>query len=204
MYPRKGNQFIMQVLIKMGYTDKMLLHLNCLWVFHQVLFMSDILTASGHKINLEVLSRQPPDEAQSSMGWPTEQPTDLDLHLWRNAILSICPSCSRTPQVGCFMASTHKIWHWTWSEEEATLHHLHKEGITEDVFVSGKRLNCYNYSYSQPANKHNMICSVEPTLGNGSWHLTYSVPHTNPVPAPESFLEVLQSLGNTWLWGHRK
>jgi hypothetical protein len=115
MYPREGNQFIMQVLIKMGYTNKMLLPLKRVWVFLQVLSMSDIFTASGHKINPEVLSRRTPDEAQSSMRWPTEQSTDLDLCLWRNAIISICPSCSRTLRVGHFSAPTHKhkIWCWT-------------------------------------------------------------------------------------------
>ncbi len=35
------------------------------------------------------------------------------LHLWRNAILSICLSRSRAPQVGRFMAPNHKIWRWT-------------------------------------------------------------------------------------------
>jgi hypothetical protein len=93
-YPYKGNQFIIQVLIKMGYTNEMLLHLNHICVFLQVVFMSDKLTASGHKIKPEILSHQPPDEVQSSMQWPTEQPIDSDLQLWRNAILSICPSCS--------------------------------------------------------------------------------------------------------------
>jgi hypothetical protein len=68
--------------------------------------------------------------------------------------------------------------------------------------VSGKRPNHYHYSHSQPASNHNMICSVEPTLGIGCWRLTSSMPCANPFPAPKSFLEVLQSWGNTWLWEH--
>ncbi len=56
-FPRNGDQFIMQVLIRSGFSNKMLLRLNQVRVCQQLLFMSDILTVSGNKINPEVLSR---------------------------------------------------------------------------------------------------------------------------------------------------
>ncbi len=90
--PRDGDQFIMQVLIRSGFSNKMLLRLNRVRVCQQLLFMSDILTASENKINPEVLSRRPPEEAWSNMTWPNENPTDSDFQMWRRAILSICPS----------------------------------------------------------------------------------------------------------------
>ena len=134
----------MQVLIQQYYPNDILLCLNCVQVYLQILFMSDILTASGHKINPEVLSHGPQLEAWSSMRWPTEQPTDLDFLLWRNAMISICPSCSRNPTLGRFTAPTLKIWQWTWSKEDASLHHLKEDGVTEDVFVSRKKPNCFH------------------------------------------------------------
>jgi hypothetical protein len=53
--PRDGDQFIMQVLIQSSYSIQALLCLNCVRVCQQTLFMSDVLTASGNKINPEIL-----------------------------------------------------------------------------------------------------------------------------------------------------
>jgi hypothetical protein len=64
--------------------------------------------------------------------------------------------------------------------------------------VAWKKPNCFHYSHSQPRSHHNIVCLVEPTLGKGRWHL--SAPCTIPTAKPESFLDVLHSWGNTWLW----
>ena len=55
-YPREGDHFIMQVLIELGFTKDKLWILNRVQVFLQVLFLLDLLTASGQKINPEILS----------------------------------------------------------------------------------------------------------------------------------------------------
>ena len=47
-YLRENDQFIMQVLISKGYSGETLRRLNRVQVSQQVLFMSDILTASGN------------------------------------------------------------------------------------------------------------------------------------------------------------
>ncbi len=56
-FPREGNQFIMQVLVKAGYTGEVLRRLNRVQVSLQLLFMSEILTASGNKAGADTLSR---------------------------------------------------------------------------------------------------------------------------------------------------
>jgi hypothetical protein len=109
----------------------------------------------------------------------------LDFLLWRNAMISICLSHSRNPRLGCFTAPNHKIWQWTWSKDDASLHHLKEYGVTEDIFVSRKKPNCFHYSHSQPHSHHNMIRSVKPTLGNGSWRLTSLATRANPPPGPQ-------------------
>jgi hypothetical protein len=55
-YPREGDRFIMQVLIELGFTKDKLRILNRVQVSLQVLFLSDILTALGQKINPKILS----------------------------------------------------------------------------------------------------------------------------------------------------
>ncbi len=164
--------------------------------------MLDILTVSGNKINPEILSKCPNKEAWSDMRWPNKQLLDSDFQLWRNAMISICPSRIGTGYVRHFIAPTHRIWCWTWNINESTLLHLKKEGKTKDVFISGHKPNRFHYSHSQPCNHHHMICSKEPTLGGGHWCLTPTEPLAEPMQPPACFLDMLQSWGNTWLWEH--
>jgi hypothetical protein len=56
-FSREGDQFIMQVLVESGYTGEALRRLNRVRVSLQVLFLSDILTASGSKVSTDILSR---------------------------------------------------------------------------------------------------------------------------------------------------
>ncbi len=91
-FPREGDEFIMQVLMRSRYTNEALRCLNRVRVGQQLLFMSDVRTAPGNKINPEVLSRRPPGEAWSNMMWPNEHPKDLVFQMWHRAMLSICPS----------------------------------------------------------------------------------------------------------------
>jgi hypothetical protein len=98
--PREGDQFIMQVLIGSGYSDETLHRLNRVQVSPQLLFMLDVLTALGNKINPEVLTRRPPGEAWLDMTWPNEHPTDSDFQTWKRAMLLICLSRSSHTRVG--------------------------------------------------------------------------------------------------------
>jgi hypothetical protein len=121
-YPRENNQFIMQVLVKSGHSGDMLKRLNCVQILQQLLFMSDILTASGSKIDAEVVSQQANGERQLTLHWPNKQPTHSDLQLWKTALQMICSSKSRAATVGRFVAAPHKIWCWAWNKEDSTLH----------------------------------------------------------------------------------
>jgi hypothetical protein len=91
-FPRKGDQFIMQVLIKAGYKGDSLRRLNRVCIYLQVLFMSDILIALGQRKFPRALSRRPIKEKQSTMRWPIKHPTNSNTTLWRAAMLAICPS----------------------------------------------------------------------------------------------------------------
>ena len=195
--PREGDEFIMQVLLHNGHTNDALRRLNRMRVCQQLLFMSDVLTASGNKINPEVLSRRPPGEAWSNMTWPNEHPTDLDFQMWHRAMLSICPSQRGGTRVGRFIGPTHRIWRWTWNMKDSTLHHL-----GEEVFAPSRKPNRFHHLRYQPASHHNTICLEEPTLGGEGWRLTSSEPLVGPSQAPTSFLDVLRSWGNTWIWEH--
>jgi hypothetical protein len=92
VYQRENNRFIMQVLFKIGYHQEILQQLNWVCVFMQVLFLSDILTTPGQKINPKVLSCHQLGKAWSCMHWPNECPTKSDFQLWWGAMLVMCLS----------------------------------------------------------------------------------------------------------------
>jgi hypothetical protein len=192
----------MQVLIQAGYTGEALRHLNRVRISLQLLFMSDVLTASGNKISTGILLRQPQGEAWLTMRWPIEQPTDSDMRFWRDAMLLICPSRSSTSGVGCFIGKTHRVWRWFWDEAHSTILYANLDGVTEDLFVSGWKPNRFSYSHSQPRRDHDVICSVQPSLEGEHWCLLSLAMSILQYPTPSLFLEVLQSWGNTWLWEH--
>ncbi len=201
-YPREGDQLIMQVLFEMGYSCNTLQQLNQVRVFLQLLFLSDILTASRHNINPEVLSRQPSGEAWSRMQWPNECPIKSDWQLWREAMLAICPSWHLLTRVGHFIAPTHKVWRWIWNKRSATLCRASTDGTTKDAFVPRHKPNRFHFSQSQPTGQNTSIYSIEPTHATGGWRLMSMTPTSVLSPSPQNFLEVLQSWGNTWLWDH--
>ncbi len=190
----------MQLLFEMGYPWEILQWLNRMRKFLQVLFLSDILMASGNKINPEVLSHQPLSKARSCLRWPTEFPTELDFQLWRDAMHSLCPSRRLHTWLGHFTALTHKIWRWTWDDASGFLCHASDDGTTEEIFVSGRKPNRFHYSHTRPSGINGTVCSVEPNHANGGWRLTSLALAAILTPTPQTFLDVLHSWGNTWLW----
>ncbi len=72
----------------------------------------------------------------------------------------------------------------------------------EEVYILGRKLNRFHYLHSQPRSNHCIICSVQPTLEGEHWRLLSTAPCAAPATLPQTFLEVLEMWGNTWLWEH--
>jgi hypothetical protein len=117
-------------------------------------------------------------------------------------MLLICPSRSSTPSVGHLIGKSHKVWRWFWNKAHSTIHHVHPNGKTEGVYLSGQKPNRFLYSHSQQLQEHGTICSVQPTLEGEHWRLLSTATNAAQIPAPSLFLEMLQSWGHTWLWEH--
>ncbi len=148
-FPREGDRFIMQVLLRAGYGKEDLWRLNWVRVSSRVLFMSNVLTVSGNKISSEVQSPRPRGEAWLNMQWPSKHPTASNMDLWRNAMHTICPSRCSSTGAGQFIGQTHRVWKWYWNSDASTLHHTNDNGSSEDVFIAGREPNCFHLSHSQ-------------------------------------------------------
>jgi len=201
--PRGGDRFLMQAFVEKGYSRDILLRLNRVRIYWQALFMSDILTASGNKIDPEVLVRPQVYRKRSHLRWPTEHPTASDFQTWRDAILTLCPSRNAGTGMGTVTAAPHRIWEWRWDENSGCLCRTNADGVSEDVFRAGRKPNRFYYAETRPVTCNGRNCSVEPThagQAHGGWRLTSVAQAVVSGPPPRSFLEVLHSWGNTWLW----
>ncbi len=145
---------------------------------------------------MDILLRWPKGKAWSTMRWPMEQPTNLDMRLWNSAMKSICLSRSGTPKVGKYTSDLHRVRRWFWNKTDSSIHHVYLDGTTEEVYVVGRKPNRFSYSHSQQRGRHNAICSIQPTLEGKHWQLLSTTTIAPWIPRPHSFVKVLQSWGN--------
>jgi hypothetical protein len=68
--------------------------------------------------------------------------------------------------------------------------------------VSVQKPNRFHFFHSQPKSKSSTLCSIEPIHASGGWWLMSTVSKPNLVTTPKTFMEMLHSWGNTWLWEH--
>jgi hypothetical protein len=118
-------------------------------------------------------------------------------------VRALCPSQDTRTRLGPFIAPTHRIWNWRWDKGLGCLCRSSKDGETEDMFHLERKPNRFYHSKTRPYTGQSIICSVEPTHAGqvgGGWRLTSRAQEATPAPAPQKFMDVLYSWGNTWLW----
>ena len=200
---REGDRLIMQVLFEQGYPQEILSRLNRVRIYYQAIFLSDIFTASGQKLDPEVTRQDSRQQIRSKLRWPTEHPSEADFQLWRDAVGVICPSRNKRTGLGPFIAPSHRIWKWRWDEGSGCLCRSSEDRGVEDVFQSTKKPNRFYYKETRSYLGGGVLCSAEPTHAGaegGGWRMTSTAMEVTLPKAPQTFMEVLRSWGNTWLW----
>jgi hypothetical protein len=99
-------------LIVVGYRDDDLQMLNRVRKHQQVLFLSNILGAGGETLDKRYLHKRRRSDCWSTMKFPREIVTEVEMQLWRIAIIEVVaadPACNR---LGVFIEEGHKIWDW--------------------------------------------------------------------------------------------
>jgi hypothetical protein len=144
-FQREGDRFIMQEFFERGYPWDVLSSLNRVRIHYQQLFLSDIFTASGQKLDPEVTRQDNRQQNWSELRWPIEQPSESDFQLWKDAVGALCPSRNKQTGLGPFLAPSHRIWKWKWDEGSGSLCRSSDDGGSEDVFRLAKKPNRFYY-----------------------------------------------------------
>ena len=121
--PRERDKWLMQEFIRLGYTKKALERLNGVRLFQQVLFLSDILGASGSTLDERYLRSRRKDEVWSTIKFPRERPPTADFRLWQQAIQSLVPAAGLPVRLGKLLHKGYKIWEWRVCYREQYLLH---------------------------------------------------------------------------------
>jgi hypothetical protein len=201
-FPRQGDKFLMLVFMERGHGREALIRLNQVRVHLQLIFLSNILSALGLRIDPMVLQRQATGKFDSSMRWPKEEPKDLDFLLWREAVEDICPSWLQVHSVGKYVEEMHQIHPWRWSQEFNTLLHTAQGSNTMDIYSNTiRKLNRYTKTASWPRQEMGKICSIE-EIQPRMFRVTSTACRAPTATPPTSFLDVLREWGCTWLWEH--
>jgi hypothetical protein len=109
--------------IAVGYSKKGIQSHNRVQKYQQVLFLSNILGASGGMPDMQYLQKQRGGELWSSMKFPRKDVTETEMGLWRRAIAQVV--AYGPAQTGLGKLTTkgegHKVWEWRVQESNGRL-----------------------------------------------------------------------------------
>jgi hypothetical protein len=114
--PRERDSWLMHELVRLNYSSNNLQRLNRVQLHQEVLFLSDIMDASGQTLDRTYLRPKPRDEACSSLSFPIKQPPARDFKLWRETIPQIWAPGGHL-HLGDYIKRGHKIWAWQYNLE---------------------------------------------------------------------------------------
>jgi hypothetical protein len=88
--PRRGDKWVMREL-KLWFTANELALINRVRLHQEVLFVSNVLGASGKTLDPKYMERRKGHEHWSKLSFPKEKPSNTDFKLWRVALRQLIP-----------------------------------------------------------------------------------------------------------------
>ena len=98
--PRSGDKWLMLEFERMGCSSDILERLNRVRIYMQVLFLSDVLGASGKNLDRQYLVKRRLGERWSRANFPNERPPQRDFNLWARTICQLVPSTGIPDRLG--------------------------------------------------------------------------------------------------------
>ena len=93
----------------------------------QVLFLSDVLGASGKSLDKKYLKQRGEGEQWSTFRFPKEKAPRKDFLLWQQEIAQLILAGGIMDRLGNFKAPPHKFYEWRLDNEDKRLLHIKGE-----------------------------------------------------------------------------
>ena len=134
--------------ICLNYDQHALKKLNRVRIHQQVIFLSDVMDASGRAIDQTYLERRYHNKKGSKLIFPKEDPSASHFRLWNVAIPQIRAMGGRL-HIGANLREGHKIWQWRYYIDSLQLFHLRRGGgadLYEPALGEGARTRVNRYT----------------------------------------------------------
>jgi hypothetical protein len=132
--PQEGDKWFTQAVIGSGITNaEELVQINRYRCHQQVLFVSDVLDASGKAIDKGYLECWKDHINWSVLSFLIKNLPKRDLKLWQQVLYSLAPCGRVQQQVGHFLTKGHKIWEWRYNESAKWVYHI--KGNVMDIYT---------------------------------------------------------------------
>jgi hypothetical protein len=201
--PREGDQWLMRMFVSAGYSANDLLRLNRVRLHQQVLFLSDILGASGKTLDGRYVKKRRPGETWSELKFPHEQPPRKDFTFWAQALQQLVPAGGIMDRLGRFHHQGYKRWPWRYDGINSRLLHLHDERMDIYVRPNARATRASSrwelQAANQPREASGKICTVR-DAGRGRQAIVSTSEPPPPKEMPQTILDVLEDWGSTWMW----
>jgi hypothetical protein len=99
---RERDKWMMWEFVRVGYKGEELRRLNRVRLYQMVIFLSDVLGASGRCLDERYLRKRPAGEKWSTLKFPKEKPSLADFRLWQHAFTRVVPGLAS--EVGTLLA----------------------------------------------------------------------------------------------------
>ena len=198
--PWEGDKWLMGEFIRLGYSEEQLRRLNRVRIYQQVIYLSEVLSASGKQLDQKYLCKRPQGAMWSKLNFPKESPPNKDFALWTSALHQVAPGGGIQDRLGPLNHIGYKVWEWRLDEENARLLHYHFEGM--DIYHKSQhryRNRWTRVLVNQLAEYKGVICSIR-EVGTAVVAITPSTPAPRPKDIPTTFMDVLIDWGSTWMW----
>lgn len=202
--PRRGDDWLMRKFWEIGFDVADLIKLNKVRLHQQVVFFSDVMDASGRRLDKKYLEKRPDGEKWSSLTFPTEKPPRAFFSMWKEALLAITTGV----RLGEYESEGYKTWDWRFddNEENSRPRLLHLKGDVMDVYFKSadeQFVHMHNRwtrtRLDEPVEKVGQICSVKLIRDDTMAIVAKADPPPSP-SHPSTFLEVLEEWGSEWMW----
>ena len=155
--PRRNDALIIDLILDSNRTSDAKRGLNRCRLASQAIFVSDVTTANGRKIERSLLNPVTTEIDRSSYTFPREHPSASDWTEWAIFWAQFAgPDLLLHQPLGEWLHPTHRKWNWFYNEEEDRLYKKEDQGSTSYIkatnIATRTRLGQY-YQQLDPATR---------------------------------------------------
>jgi hypothetical protein len=208
--PRKCDALVVRLFWDAGYMGQPLQALNWCRLALKLLFLSNIVTACGCFININLVLRPAPqDKGVSLFVFPNERPSQGNWRLWLEFWTAFAgPGWSLRNPLGTWEHPTHRRWDWFYNVRDNLLIHSERHGgiVAYSSPGEGHRLRLQQiYQGSRMLDNiptHCLLANVMMLPGDQILCREIGPPLASSSSVKQSFWSHLCSMGGEWMWEH--